>query len=187
MIPKIIHQTWKTKDVPKITIPWIESWKRLNPDWEYRFWTDDDNLKLCHEEFPELLDIYTSYQFDIQRADVARYMILYQHGGLYADIDTECHTQFMSIPDNTDCLIFKWFHIVTNYLIVSGGKSEFFKFVLSNLGKSDIQFTDYNKKSFILKTTGPVFLYDCYKNYFNNYKLFNSLQYIKHHNMGSWL
>lgn len=186
MIPKIIHQTWKTKDVPKITIPWIESWKRLNPDWEYRFWTDEDNLKLCQEEFPELLDIYTSYQFDIQRADVARYMILCRHGGLYADIDAECIKSFNDVIDN-DYLIFKWINIITNYLIAAHKNSGFFKFVLTKLNDSTMVFTGRNKKSFVLRTTGPVFLYACYREYFKEYVFHSPLEYTKHNNIASWV
>ena len=185
MIPRIIHQTWKTKDIPKQAIPWVESWKRFHPKWEYRLWTDEDNLRLCCDSFPELLDVYNSYSFDIQRVDVIRYMILYKYGGFYSDIDTECFKSFEDVINN-DCLIFKWLHIVTNYLLASSSGFEFFKFVLGNLIKPTIHFTGFNKRAFVLSTTGPVFLYNCYKEYFKEYKLFDNLQYVIHHSMGSW-
>ena len=35
-IPRIIHQSWKTADVPSGFQPWQESWKRNHPGWEYR-------------------------------------------------------------------------------------------------------------------------------------------------------
>ncbi|MGR6467190.1 glycosyltransferase [Rhizobium sp. PAMB 3182] len=67
-----------------------ESWIEKNPDWEYRFWTDDDLLAFFREERPDLLDLYLSYPRPVQRADLARYCILHRFGGLYADIDTRC-------------------------------------------------------------------------------------------------
>lgn len=67
-----------------------ESWRRLNPGWAYRFWTDDDLRDFMAVEFPGLLDLYLSYPRPVQRADLARYCILARLGGVYADIDTRC-------------------------------------------------------------------------------------------------
>ena len=91
-IRKIIHQTWKTHDIPReiYRAEWIESWKRCHPDWEYRFWTDADNRRLIAEHFPEFLETYDEYPADILRADAVRYFILYQYGGVYADLDYRC-------------------------------------------------------------------------------------------------
>ena len=187
MIPKIIHQTWKTKDVPKITIPWIESWKRLNPDWEYRFWTDEDNLKLCQEEFPELLYIYTSYQFDIQRADVARYMILYQHGGLYADIDTECFRPVDALFKNVSIGLFKWLDIITNYIISAKPKMQFFMLVLNSLNEHFIKSNkSANMISTVINTTGPGFLYSCYVDYRHKIELLDIHPYLDHYGLTTW-
>jgi len=42
MIPKIIHQTWKDRDIPEKWRRWQQSWKIYHPDWEYRLWTHED-------------------------------------------------------------------------------------------------------------------------------------------------
>ncbi len=89
MIPKIIHQTWRDHNLP-VPKAWPESWQRHNPDWEYRLWTDDDLLAFVQQCYPELEALYLSYPKPVQRADMARYLILHHHGGVYADIDTEC-------------------------------------------------------------------------------------------------
>jgi mannosyltransferase OCH1-like enzyme len=39
------------------------------------------------DEFPWFLAAYMSYTRRVQRSDVARYMLLYLHGGLYLDAD----------------------------------------------------------------------------------------------------
>ena len=53
MIPKIIHQTWKNENIPYNTFKkeWIDSWTQLNPNWEYKMWTDDDIRNLIESKF----------------------------------------------------------------------------------------------------------------------------------------
>ncbi|MFD1912484.1 glycosyltransferase [Halodurantibacterium flavum] len=89
LIPKIIHQTWRDHDLPEPR-HWPESWKKLNPEWEYRLWTDADLLDLVRTYYPELEELYLSYPRPVQRADMGRYLILHHCGGIYADLDTEC-------------------------------------------------------------------------------------------------
>jgi mannosyltransferase OCH1-like enzyme len=67
-----------------------ESWITKNPEWECRFWTDDDLLAFFKVERPDLLELYLSYPRPIQRADLARYCILQKFSGVYADVDTIC-------------------------------------------------------------------------------------------------
>ena len=55
MIPKIIHQTWKTDIPPSKWIPFIEKVKKLNPEWEYILWTDADNDEFVKTNFPDFL------------------------------------------------------------------------------------------------------------------------------------
>ncbi|WP_421855927.1 glycosyltransferase [Oricola sp.] len=89
MIPRIIHQTWHS---PVYTgghgSP--ESWREMNPGWEYRLWTDDDLDAFVADAFPNYLDLFRSYPNVVQRTDMARYMLLHRFGGVYADIDTDC-------------------------------------------------------------------------------------------------
>ena len=42
-IPRIIHQTWKTKDVPSPLDQLPQTWKEYLPNWEYILWTDEMN------------------------------------------------------------------------------------------------------------------------------------------------
>jgi len=45
-VPAIIHQTWKSKDIPEKWKAAQQSCVELHPDYEYRLWTDDDGLEL---------------------------------------------------------------------------------------------------------------------------------------------
>lgn len=85
--PKIIHQTWKNKDIPE---KWKESstqWQALHPGWRYHYTTDEDNRSFVQQEFPQYLDTYDKLPYPIQRADMIRYMYLYHMGGVYSDLD----------------------------------------------------------------------------------------------------
>lgn len=88
-IPKRIHQTWKSEEIPHSFHTWIRSWTAQHPDWEYWLWTDSSARLLVAERFPALLPVYDSYQEPIRRADALRYVVLHEFGGVYADMDME--------------------------------------------------------------------------------------------------
>jgi mannosyltransferase OCH1-like enzyme len=85
-IPKIIHQIWLGGKLPQQYNLWQQTWIEMHPGWTYKLWTDKDIEKL-HLVNKELYDICVSYG---AKADIARYEILYQFGGLYVDCDVEC-------------------------------------------------------------------------------------------------
>lgn len=89
-IPKIIHQIWIGSPLPEDYLPLIKTWQELHPDWEYILWDD---------VMIEGLDLVNKAQYDAstnygQKADIARYEILYRFGGVYVDIDFECLQPF---------------------------------------------------------------------------------------------
>jgi hypothetical protein len=91
MIPKIIHQTWKSKsDLPDNFRYWSDTFKKLNPDFDYRIYDDVDNQNLIKKYSPRLLEIYDSYSLEIYRVDIARIMYLIIYGGFYLDMDFQC-------------------------------------------------------------------------------------------------
>jgi len=89
-IPHVIHQTWKTHDIPPEFQPLQRSWIECNPGFTYRFWTDGDIEAFVEEEYPALLPVFHGYADPISRIDLARYLILRSFGGVYADLDFEC-------------------------------------------------------------------------------------------------
>ena len=90
MIPKFIHQTWKTTDVPESWQASIPSWQAHHPEWQHRLWTDQDLERFITERYPWFLPTWWDYPYAIQRVDAARYFILYEYGGLYSDLDIIC-------------------------------------------------------------------------------------------------
>ena len=62
-------------------------------EWAYRLWDEDSVEQLCKARYPDLWDTYQGLKYPIMRVDLAKYMILDAHGGIYADLDVlpACH------------------------------------------------------------------------------------------------
>lgn len=72
---------------------------RLNPDWEFKLWTDEENLQLVEMHYPELLDLYKGYNQKIKQIDMVRILYLHKFGGVYMDLDIACLRPFGSVFD----------------------------------------------------------------------------------------
>ena len=55
-------------------------------NYEYYLW---DKYKCDHliRKYQEFYDLYNSVKYDIMRVDIIRFLILYEFGGLYIDLD----------------------------------------------------------------------------------------------------
>eukprot|EP01084_Bolivina_argentea_P320058 555236_1 len=87
LIPKILHRTFIYSDSVSKTSEFnvfYKSFAEHNHDFEIKLWFRKDILSLMNDEE---LTLYNSCQHDIQRADLARYLILYHNGGYYSDLD----------------------------------------------------------------------------------------------------
>jgi hypothetical protein len=89
-IPKIIWQTMKSNHVPSIMKGFSNSWIENNPEYEYRFCDDDEIIRFIKCEFPEYFEGYQKIQYGASKADLWRYLVIYQFGGVYADMDCRC-------------------------------------------------------------------------------------------------
>jgi len=90
-IPKVAHRTilfaksdQELHHVLDQSDEMISSFAKFNPDWEVKLWTAE-NISNAMTDWQKR--IYDSLQTKIQRADYARYAILYSQGGVYSDLD----------------------------------------------------------------------------------------------------
>jgi mannosyltransferase OCH1-like enzyme len=90
MIPRIVHQTWKTTTLPPQYVDAAASWQRMHPGWTYRLWTHEALEAFAREHYPHVWPLWQRYPDQIQRIDAARYMFLLHFGGVYSDLDVEC-------------------------------------------------------------------------------------------------
>jgi glycosyl transferase-like sugar-binding protein len=105
-IPRILHQTWKSVDVPEPLAGFQARWRALHPDFEYRLWTDAQNDSFVRDEFPELYSLYRSFAREIYRADMVRCLYLLRFGGVYVDLDVEpLRSLHGFLADAGDCVL----------------------------------------------------------------------------------
>lgn len=93
MIPKIIWQTYKDPfdQLQPYMLDSINTWKNLNPEFEYRYMDDTQAAEFILKEYgQEWHDLFISLPVGVMRGDLWRYMIIYKYGGVYTDLDTEC-------------------------------------------------------------------------------------------------
>eukprot|EP00241_Pyramimonas_parkeae_P000729 CAMPEP_0114247346 /NCGR_PEP_ID=MMETSP0058-20121206/12974_1 /TAXON_ID=36894 /ORGANISM="Pyramimonas parkeae, CCMP726" /LENGTH=1002 /DNA_ID=CAMNT_0001360647 /DNA_START=399 /DNA_END=3407 /DNA_ORIENTATION=+ len=108
LIPKIIHQTFKSNTIPGKLKPLMQSWREFNPNYEIRFYDDAACRHFVATEFPEYFEAYQSLPKDVERADFFRYMVVLRFGGVYADIDTECRVPVDNYVRASDTLVVGW-------------------------------------------------------------------------------
>jgi mannosyltransferase OCH1-like enzyme len=139
-IPKILFQTWKSKTaVPANFAYWAATFRSQNPSYDYRLWDDADNRALVARHYPWFLGTYDAYPAEIYRVDAVRYFFLYHHGGVYADLDTECLQPLDPVLDVADVVLgrmgtnpnFK--HSLPNAVMLSAPRQEFWLLVMSLL------------------------------------------------------
>lgn len=105
MIPRILHQTWRSADIPAHLRGFHDSWRRLHPAWDFRLWTDSDNESLLSHHYSEFLPYFRQAVPSILRVDMARLAYLHRHGGVYADLDYEPLRPFDSLLDTDHALV----------------------------------------------------------------------------------
>jgi len=161
MIPKIIHQTWKSKEIPEKWAPLAEKVKTLNPDWEYRIWTDEDNDNFVKTEFPDFFPVFNAFPKIIMKADVIRYLIMYKIGGVYLDLDYEMLQPFsftnekVVIPLNRSLKFGDDHNGLGNCFFASEPNNNFWLDVITDLKNNPPKINSYTE---VIDATGPMLL-----------------------------
>lgn len=90
-IPRIIFQTWETKDFSPEFQAIVDKWKVLNPSYKYIIHDRLEREEFIRAHFPEIVyNVYCRIVPGAFKADLWRYCVLYIHGGIYADVDMLC-------------------------------------------------------------------------------------------------
>jgi mannosyltransferase OCH1-like enzyme len=105
-IPRLIHQTWSSLDVP---LRWNASYHSvigLNAgEFVHHLWIDEEMHAFVQKYEPEFYkNTYITYQYEIQRADSFRYVVLYHLGGIYIDMDNGCNRPFKDLLATLEAL-----------------------------------------------------------------------------------
>lgn len=105
MIPRLIHQTWKTPEVPLRFAEFQQSWRKYHSSWDYRLWTDDDNRRLIEENYPQFADFYRRLPYPILRVEFVKLAYLHRFGGLYVDLDFEARKPLDPLLDGNQIVL----------------------------------------------------------------------------------
>ena len=178
MIPKIIHQIW-VGDQSQRPVNLMKTWEDMNPEWEYKLWTDD-NLPVLksQKQFDKMVQLHG-------KADILRYEILYQYGGFYIDADSECVSPLEDfLLDNDSFASYENEQVrgplIANGYLASTKKNDLMKLLTHHI----IQIPDINNTDAWL-VTGPQLLTTIVKTF--NYKaltVYPSHYFIPKHHSG---
>jgi mannosyltransferase OCH1-like enzyme len=163
-IPRIIHQMWKTEDLS--TYPINNShlqWKIFYPDYKINLWTDKQIEQLIlKNEYLHLYSTYKSYFYSIQRADLARLIILHSEGGIYVDLDV------FPISENLENLRLKGASLIIprsssdncliNHFLMSEKHSYLIKYILNEIHPKSYLNQIYILPYLEVFSTGSIFL-----------------------------
>ena len=127
-------------------------------DWQYELWTDERMKRYVDERHPRLAPIFHGFERGIMRADVIRYAVLFDLGGLYCDLDYE----FLRPYDftGTGLVLSKEFDSrygdgvdqIANYVMASEPGHPFWKDVLEELISNPPRTRSYDD---VVYATGP--------------------------------
>ncbi|XP_074649169.1 uncharacterized protein LOC141904479 [Tubulanus polymorphus] len=148
-IPKRFHQTWNTENIPGTQAKYIVSWMKYHPDWEYWFWTADQIDEFVNRRYPKYIEMFRRYPQYMQRADSMRYFVLYEFGGVYADLDvsalrswedrlTSSHTLLIPEDHEVHTVVAHGLESITlSAIIMSTPGHRFFAYVIKSLPAFD--------------------------------------------------
>lgn len=159
MIPNIIWQTYKTpiNDIPNYAKECIQSWHINNPEYQHFYMDDESAASFILQEYgEEWHSIFLNCKIGVMRGDIWRYLIIYKHGGIYADVDTLC-----KYPAST------WIKPSYDFILAPESEKKFCQWTFAAAPGSPIMKAvidemkirlkniDYTKPDFIHDTTGP--------------------------------
>jgi alpha 1,6-mannosyltransferase len=175
IIPKYVWQTYKTKNLPQGVIKVRNGWISENPGWEVKLFDDNDIHTYINRSWNSMYAFYKALPLGVMKADLWRYLILTDKGGVYSDIDCQC-----LLPINY------WFHdFKSSDVLVIGLEPvllpyfcqwSFYctpnhpamiyvcKYILNNYEKNGF---NIKNPHFVHESTGPSIWTDALKSYLN--------------------
>jgi len=160
-IPRRIHQMWLSQSEAYNLGPpskykyeeYIQSWKDQHPDFIYTFWNMDRALTLVKKY--DLLPFFNRIRQHIERCDFLRYLILYEYGGIYVDLDYKCQKSLLPLlQDREKAFVAEPIehagpNFYSNSFMMAAPKSSFMQGLLAYIQKH------YHPQKNVLENTGP--------------------------------
>jgi mannosyltransferase OCH1-like enzyme len=111
-IPKVIYQTWETKELHPNCIIARDQIQKLNPEYEIILYDSMERDQFIRYNFDEYTyKCFSQLNIGASKADFWRYCILYINGGVYLDLDADitCSLDTL-IREDDQCIITRESH-----------------------------------------------------------------------------
>lgn len=102
IIPRCFHFVWLGGDVPAEFQQYIDTWRQHHENWDIRLWHEPPSV-LCNQDLYDRASELAPGSEAQLRADILRYEILEEHGGVYVDCDFECQRSIEPLLDAVGC------------------------------------------------------------------------------------
>lgn len=160
MIPKQIHFIW-IGDQSKMPDRCMDTWMSMNRDYKFNIWDNNSVQRTNWKNYRQLHDMLIKKDY-AGAADVMRYEILYEHGGIYIDADSVCLKPLEDWLLNCNAFAAYEQELMRNNLIANGfigsvPGSEAMKMCIEEVATKDCT---ENKMAWLI--TGPVLLTDVF-------------------------
>jgi len=188
IIPKLIQQLEpddKNKWHP-IWKPCRTSWLRHHPgQWRFTSWRDHTIDAYIFKYCPDWWDVWHNFPIEIVKLDIARYIIMFEQGGIYADMDTYCYRNFYDELEHDTIYLAPGANnreLVQNSLLISSGRSMFWREVIEEcfLRLKDFPIEIHRNRSthpdsdfqvFVRRSAGCGLLSEMYEDLNSHYKI----------------
>lgn len=182
MIPKIFHFIW-VGDESKRPDNCIDTWRAAHPDWQFRLWGNADLDGRDWINARHIADMRTREFNGV--ADMMRWEILHQHGGVVFDADSICARPLDDAL--LDCEAFAcWESEVARPGLIAAGYfgcgagNPFVKQIIEDIAASPSVVQEM-----AWKTVGPQRLTDCYRKFrYTSLRIYPSHYFIPRHFTG---
>lgn len=102
---RVVHTLFGFDTIPEKWKAGYESVDRMMPSYNHSLLHGDEYDTFVKTHFPHFFETFRSYEFEIQRCDAIRYMLLYVHGGVYIDLDIEIMKDLTPLLEGCDLAI----------------------------------------------------------------------------------
>jgi mannosyltransferase OCH1-like enzyme len=163
-VPLTIYSTWHSYDVPKNMYNAVQKLLKINPEFEYFLYSEDDCRKFIKFNFEaDVVSAFDTLKPLSYKSDLWRYCILYKMGGIYLDIKYYSVIPLINIIKKNPEIFVRDIHMNCNNeftgiytaFIMSSPKNPIFRACIDDIVNS-CKFKLY--KSGTLDVTGPCLL-----------------------------
>ena len=174
-IPAIVHQTSKSRCLTQMFAKVSHPWRSLD-GYDYHLHDDAAMLRLLVKSdfgntFPLLHDMVAAncLPSGTLKADLWRYLVLWEYGGFYADIDTQPTslfntTQPILTADDDGWFVVEQFHVLSQYVMAVSPKHPLMYYAIHHALNKVMAQSDTGRINAAL-VTGPHALHRAYQDF----------------------